>query len=92
MIEQNTKTALNKVITGKVISNKMQKTVTVLIERKVKHPVYGKYVTRSTKVHAHDETNQCLIGDVITIQQTRPFSKTKTWQLVEIIERERILN
>jgi small subunit ribosomal protein S17 len=80
----------NRTITGKVVSNKMQKTITVLIERKVKHPVYGKYITRSTKIHAHDETNQCSIGDVVTIQQTRPLSKTKSWRLVSVLEHENI--
>ncbi|MDH2432168.1 30S ribosomal protein S17 [Pokkaliibacter sp. MBI-7] len=73
--------------TGRVISDKMDKTITVLIERKVKHPIYGKYVKRSTKLKAHDETNECQIGDLVTIQETRPFSKTKTWKLVKIEER-----
>jgi len=73
--------------TGKVVSNKMDKSITVLIERKVKHPVYGKYITRSTKLHAHDEQNQCQEGDIVTIRECRPLSKTKTWQLVEIVER-----
>lgn len=77
----------NRTFTGRVISNRMQKTITVLIERKVRHPIYGKYVTRSTKVHAHDESNQCQIGDVVTIQQTRPLSKTKSWCFVNIMER-----
>ncbi len=79
--ENRTRTA-----TGKVVSDKMDKTVTVLIERRVKHPVYGKYITRSTKLHAHDETNQCKIGDVVTISETRPYSKTKTWKLEKIEE------
>ncbi|PXF32040.1 30S ribosomal protein S17 [Pokkaliibacter plantistimulans] len=73
--------------TGRVVSDKMDKTITVLIERKVKHPIYGKYVKRSTKLKAHDETNECQIGDLVTIQETRPFSKTKTWKLVKIEER-----
>lgn len=73
--------------TGKVVSNKMDKSITVLIERKVKHPVYGKYITRSTKLHAHDEQNQCQEGDIVTIRECRPLSKTKTWQLIEIVER-----
>lgn len=71
---------------GKVISDKMDKTVTVLIERRVKHPVYGKYLTRSSKVHAHDESNQCKVGDVVTVQETRPISKHKTWKLLRIDE------
>ena len=69
-----------RVVTGKVISNKMDKTVTVLLERRVKHPVYGKYITRSSKIHAHDENNQCSIGDTVTIAETRPISRTKTWK------------
>jgi len=76
-----------RTLTGKVISNKMDKSITVLIERKVKHPVYGKYITRSTKLHAHDEQNVCQEGDVVTITECRPLSKTKTWQLVEVVEK-----
>jgi small subunit ribosomal protein S17 len=72
--------------TGKVVSDKMDKTITVLIERRVKHPIYGKYITRSTKLHAHDENNECKIGDVVTISETRPYSKTKTWKLEKIEE------
>ena len=79
--EQRTRTA-----TGRVVSNKMDKTITVLIERRVKHPVYGKYITRSSKIHAHDEQNSCNIGDTVTVAESRPLSKTKTWQLVEIVE------
>jgi small subunit ribosomal protein S17 len=79
--EKRTRTA-----TGKVVSNKMDKTVTVLIERRVKHPVYGKYMTRSSKVHAHDESNQCRIGDLVTVAESRPLSRTKTWKLVEVVE------
>ena len=73
--------------TGRVISNKMNKTITVLIERKVKHPIYGKYIRRSTKFHAHDENNQCNEGDLVTIAECRPISKSKTWRLVEVLER-----
>jgi len=65
----------------------MDKTITVLIERRVKHPIYGKYVKRSTKLHAHDETNQSKIGDKVSIRETRPVAKTKSWALVEILER-----
>ena len=75
-----------RMATGKVVSNKMDKTVTVLIERRVKHPVYGKYITRSSKVHAHDEDNQCRIGDLVTVAESRPLSRTKTWKLVEVVE------
>ncbi|MEH6587594.1 MAG: 30S ribosomal protein S17 [Halioglobus sp.] len=72
--------------TGRVVSNKMDKTITVLVERRVKHPVYGKYITRSSKIHAHDESNQCGIGDTVTVAETRPISKSKTWNLVEVVE------
>ena len=72
--------------TGKVVSNKMDKTITVLIERRVKHPVYGKYITRSSKIHAHDESNQCGVGDTVTVAESRPISRTKTWKLLEIVE------
>ena len=72
--------------TGKVVSIKMDKTITVLIERRVKHPVYGKYITRSSKIHAHDESNQCGIGDTVTVAESRPISKTKTWKLLEVVE------
>ena len=75
-----------RVVTGKVISNKMDKTITVLLERRVKHPVYGKYITRSSKIHAHDENNQCAIGDTVTVAETRPVSRTKTWKLLEVVE------
>lgn len=73
--------------TGRVISNKMDKTITVMVERKVKHPLYGKYIRRSSKFHAHDEENQCQEGDLVTIAECRPISKSKTWRLVEIVER-----
>ncbi len=79
--EKRTRTA-----TGRVVSNKMDKTITVLVERRVKHPVYGKYITRSSKIHAHDESNQCGIGDTVTVAETRPISKSKTWNLVEVVE------
>ncbi len=74
-------------LTGRVVSDKMDKTVTVLIERRVKHPVYGKYITRSSKVHAHDENNECRTGDLVTVRETRPLSRTKTWTQVRIDER-----
>ncbi|KHD08989.1 30S ribosomal protein S17 [Candidatus Thiomargarita nelsonii] len=74
-------------LTGRVTSNKMQQTITVLIERKVKHPKYGKYIKRSTKLHAHDEENTCHEGDVVEISQCRPLSKTKSWRLEKIVTR-----
>jgi small subunit ribosomal protein S17 len=76
-----------RTISGKVVSNKMDKSITVLIERRVKHPVYGKYVSKSSKVHAHDANNECNIGDVVTVKEVRPISKTKTWSLVSIDEK-----
>lgn len=74
-------------ITGEVISNKMDKSIVVLQERKVKHPLYGKYIRRSTKYHVHDENNECNVGDVVTFKECRPMSKTKHWTLVEITEK-----
>jgi small subunit ribosomal protein S17 len=76
-----------RTVTGRVVSNKMEKSITVLVERRVKHPVYGKYVTKSSKVHAHDEANACQEGDVVTVKEVRPISKTKTWSLVSIDEK-----
>jgi small subunit ribosomal protein S17 len=76
-----------RILSGRVVSDKMDKTITVLIERRVKHPMYGKYLTRSSKVHAHDEKNECRIGDLVTVRETRPLSRTKTWALVSIDER-----
>mgnify|MGYP001814409685 CR=1 FL=1 len=73
--------------TGRVVSNKANKTVTVLLERQVKHPLYGKYIKRSTKVHAHDEENSCGEGARVTISACRPLSKTKSWRVIEILER-----
>jgi small subunit ribosomal protein S17 len=74
-------------ITGRVVSDKMDKTITVLVERRVKHALYGKYITRSTKLHAHDEKNECNEGDMVAISESRPLSKTKTWMLQEILEK-----
>ncbi|MDH5547165.1 MAG: 30S ribosomal protein S17 [Gammaproteobacteria bacterium] len=76
-----------RTLVGRVVSDKMDKTITVLIERKVPHPIYGKYVKRSTKLKAHDETNSAGPGDTVSIIQCRPLSKTKTWRLVEVIEK-----
>ncbi len=72
---------------GRVVSDKADKSVTVMLERQVKHPLYGKYIKRSTKVHAHDEDNRCGQGDLVKIAECRPFSKTKSWRVVEIMER-----
>lgn len=78
-----------RTINGRVISNKMDKTITVLVERLVKHPVYGKYIKRSSKLFAHDESNQCQEGDVVTITSCRPVSKNKTFKLVDVVERSK---
>ena len=78
---------LRKTKLGVVFSNRMDKTITVSVERKVKHPLYGKFVKKSTKFHAHDEKNECSIGDTVKIMESRPLSKTKRWRLVEVIEK-----
>ncbi len=83
MAERN----LRKTKLGVVSSNKMDKTITVNVERKVKHPLYGKFVKKSTKFHAHDEKNECMIGDTVKIMESRPLSKTKRWRLVEVVEK-----
>lgn len=77
---------IKRTLQGRVISNKMDKTITVLVERKVKHPLYGKYLVRSTKLHAHDADNVCKEGDIVIIAETRPLSKTKSWQLIKVVE------
>lgn len=77
----------NRTLEGRVVSDKMDKSITVLIERKVKHPIYGKFIRRSTKIHAHDETNECGIGDMVVVEQCRPLSKSKTWRLVKVVNR-----
>jgi small subunit ribosomal protein S17 len=78
---------LRKERVGKVVSNKMEKSITIAVERKVKHPIYGKFIGKTTKLLAHDEKNECAIGDTVRILETRPLSKNKRWRLVEIIER-----
>jgi small subunit ribosomal protein S17 len=93
MAENTTNTAatesrnLRKTRIGVVTSNKMTKTITVTVERKVKHPIYGKFVKKTSSFHAHDEKNEASIGDVVRIMETRPLSKTKRWRLVEIVEK-----
>ena len=76
-----------RTVEGRVVSNKMNKSVTILVERQVKHPLYGKYIRRSTKLHAHDEENACNEGDVVRVSECRPLSKTKNWRVVEIVTR-----
>ncbi len=85
---QNTDTRnIRKVRVGVVTSNKMAKTITVAVERKVKHPIYGKFIKKTTSFHAHDEKNEASIGDLVRIMETRPLSKTKRWRLVEVVEK-----
>ena len=79
--------ALRKTRVGKVISDKMDKTIVVAIEDHVKHPTYGKIIKRTVKIHAHDEQNQCGVGDTVKVMETRPLSKTKRWRLAEVIEK-----
>lgn len=76
-----------RIVTGFVVSDKMEKTITVRIERRVKHPIYGKYLRRSSKLHAHDENNECRVGDAVTVVETRPISKSKSWILKSVDER-----
>ena len=76
-----------RTVEGRVVSNKMNKSVTILVERQVKHPLYGKYIRRSTKLHAHDEENACNEGDVVRVSECRPLSKTKNWRVVEVVTR-----
>jgi small subunit ribosomal protein S17 len=76
-----------KVRIGHVSSNKMNKTVTITVERRIKHPLYGKYLKRTKKLHAHDEKNECGIGDLVKVMETRPLSKTKRWRVIEILEK-----
>jgi len=78
-----------RTLVGQVVSDKMDKTMTVLVERRVKHPLYKKYIRRSTKLHAHDEENTCRVGDLVSIEPCRPVSKSKSWRLHEILERAR---
>lgn len=76
-----------RLVTGRVVSDKMDKSITIMVERKVAHPIYKKYVKRSTKLHVHDEENVCNVGDMVTVTSTRPLSKTKCWKLVDIVDK-----
>lgn len=80
-----------RTLSGRVVSDKMDKTVTVLVERKVKHPLIGKVIRRSNKFHAHDEANECKMGDLVVIEESRPLSKTKTWKVSKILEKARVV-
>jgi len=85
------KTTEARTLNGKVVSNKMDKTITVLVERQVKHPIYGKYIKRSNKIHAHDPENTCQEGDLVTIEETRPISKLKAWKLNSVDRKATII-
>ena len=85
--EIQTENTAGRTVEGRVVSNKMEKTVTILVERQVKHGLYGKYIKRSSKLHAHDEQNACKEGDLVRVIETRPVSKTKNWRVVEILTR-----
>lgn len=90
-MDDKVKRELKRVLMGKVISDKMEKTVTVLVERRVKHPLYGKIVVRSNKYHAHDETNQVKLGDTVEIREARPISKTKAWAVTRVVQEAQIV-
>jgi small subunit ribosomal protein S17 len=91
MTEQSPAAAAGRSLTGRVVSDKMDKTVTVLVQRRVTHPLYGKIITRSKKYHAHDEANDCKEGDLVTIEECRPISKTKTWRVAKLVERAKTI-
>ncbi len=86
-MEENKVRNLRKERVGVVVSNKMEKTIVVAVKRKVKHPIYGKFVNKTTKLYAHDDNNECNIGDMVRIMETRPLSKSKCWRLIEITEK-----
>lgn len=79
---------VNRTLSGRVTSDKMDKTVTVLVERRIKHPLYGKFITRSKKYHAHDDNNQFSMGDIVLIEECRPLSKTKSWKAIKLLSNE----
>ena len=85
-------TAVARTASGRVVSNKMDKTITVVVERRIKHPLYGKYIKRSKKIHAHDPENQCQEGDMVTIEETRPISKTKAWKLSSVDRKATVID
>ena len=89
MSENNEKSAGKRlrILTGRVVSDRMDKTATIAVERRVKHPLYGKYIRRTSKLMAHDENNECRIGDTVSIAESRPLSRHKAWRVVEILER-----
>jgi small subunit ribosomal protein S17 len=88
-MNQQTQEKTARSLSGRVVSNKMNKTITVMVERRIQHPLYGKFISRRTKLHAHDEGNECKEGDLVQIEECRPLSKTKAWRLVKVLERAR---
>jgi len=88
-MSEQSQTKSARTLSGRVLSNKMLKTITVAVERRIQHPLYGKFITRRTKLHAHDENRECQIGDIVQIEECRPMSKTKAWRLVKVLERAR---
>ncbi|MCS6786513.1 MAG: 30S ribosomal protein S17 [Thiobacillaceae bacterium] len=88
---QQEKAKIVRALTGRVVSDKMDKTVTVLVERRVKHPLYGKVIRRSKKYHAHDEDNAYRVGDVVVIEECRPISKTKAWKVTRLVEKAKLV-
>ncbi|NIO41611.1 MAG: 30S ribosomal protein S17 [Burkholderiales bacterium] len=86
-MSETTNTANRRRLTGRVVGDKMDKTVTVRVDRMVRHPLYGKFVRRSKKYHVHDETNECHTGDMVLIEESRPYSKSKTWKVARLLER-----
>jgi small subunit ribosomal protein S17 len=78
-------------LTGRVVSDKMKKTVTVLVERRMKHALYGKFITRSSKYHAHDEASECKQGDLVLIEECRPLSRTKSWRVIQLVEKAKLV-
>ena len=78
-------------LVGRVVSDKMQKTVTVLVERRVKHPLYGKFMTRSSRFHAHDEARECKEGDLVLIEECRPIARTKSWRVIQLVEKAKVI-
>ena len=90
MSEQAAESGVKRTVTGRVVSDKMHKSITVAVERRVKHPLYGKYIRRTTKLMAHDENNDAKIGDTVNLSEGRPRSKRKVWELVNVVERARV--
>ncbi len=91
MMTEEKRSKIVRALTGRVVSDKMDKTVTVLVERRVKHPLYGKVIRLSKKYHAHDEANECREGDTVVIEECRPLSKTKAWRVTRLVEKAKLV-